>query len=110
MGLTSDLRLHNHEGPLPASIREDLALVLADPQQYWGDMYSYVLRADHDGLTLWKAVIAVDPTFPHTGPRFDAKGRMVQGWTKIPDQVTVARALKYAANLPRRYPSVKATQ
>ncbi len=38
-------------------------------------------------LTLWGAVRTVDETFPGTKAR---------GWERVPDQLTLARALRFA--------------
>ncbi len=48
------------------------------------------------GCTLWAAVICVDPTFPTRGPGDDEHGRR-RPWPRVPDQLTIVRAIRAAA-------------
>ena len=55
------------------------------------------------GMTLWQAIIAVDPDFPATGPssrRNPQSGRSVRisGWSKSPDENTLMAALRRATS------------
>ena len=101
--LVTDPRLSNLFGPLGPDIRARLQQVLDDPATHWDDAHSIILRADQPlARTLWQAVLAVDPTFPKTGPTSDRAGRRITDWARKPSQILIARALKYAAELPRR--------
>jgi hypothetical protein len=85
--------LDNGIGPIPIQpdIRARLRRVLLNPTRAtWLDAYGIVLRRRAlygVWLTLLEAVIAVDPSFPHTQP----------DWTTcVPDQLLIARSLRYA--------------
>lgn len=93
--LTENPRLTNIFGPLKPELRARLKAVLDDPASNWEDAYCIIVNGSK---TLWQYVIAVDPTFPKTGPVTDAKGRTVKSWDRYPDQLTIAKALRYAAN------------
>lgn len=96
--------MNNLFGPLAPEIRRRLRIAVEAPtEKSWDDAYSIVLRDGKGfglGLTLWQAVIAVDPTFPRQGPATDIEGNVVAGWPRVPDQFTIVRALKYASELP----------
>jgi hypothetical protein len=82
--------------PLTEDTRARLAAVLADPsQETWEDAHGIVI-APHPGfgLTLWQAVLAVDPSFPRTGPSYTT-GRWV-GWDRIPTTALLEQAINYA--------------
>lgn len=94
--------LHNHFGPLPAPIRPRLRRVLLDPShESWEGAYNVMLRSDALGLSLWQAVEVVDPDFA------GAKRASRPGWLRVPDQLTIARALRYARELK---PPVRSTR
>ena len=83
--------LRNHFGPLQPSVQRRLRRVLLAPdQESWDDAYNIILRSDGLGLSLWQAVKAVDPDFAGT----KRAGRA--GWLRVPDQLTIARALRFA--------------
>lgn len=54
-------------GPLSDDARERLLAVIEMPcQETWQEAYSVIL--DGGMMTLWSAVLVVDPTFPDKGP------------------------------------------
>ncbi len=73
-------------------LRQRLRRVLEAPTpETWDAAYGIVLRVEPElTLTLWGAVRAVDETFPAT------KAARRGGWERVPDQLTLARALRYA--------------
>lgn len=80
----------NMFGHLTGEVRERLVAVLANPtQETWGNAYSIILNQG-TWTTLWQAVLAVDPTFPRTGPALG------EPWPRVPDYDTICRALQYA--------------
>jgi hypothetical protein len=86
----------NMFGPLQPEQRQRLEAVLRKPSaRTWDDAYSLIVGAD-GWTTLWQAWIAVDDDAPRTGKRTDQAGRVVEGWKRIPDQLTLYRALRYA--------------
>lgn len=88
--------LQDWQGPLPADAkRRVLALLKKPSQETWDDAFTILLQPPK--LTLWAAVQAVDPSYPRTSPRA-ANGRCL--WS-IPDQLTIARALRHARRAPR---------
>jgi hypothetical protein len=75
-------------GPLAPYERRRLGAVLAMPtQDTWGVAHTMIINRDL--LTLWEAVVAVDPTFP-------AQHKPGTRWPRIPDQLTLRRAMRYA--------------
>lgn len=98
MTLTTNPKLNNMYGTLKPEIVKRLQQVLDNPAKYWDDAHSIILRADRKWLTLWQAVIAVDPTFPKRGKATDQRGRVIEDWARKPDSVLIARAIRYAVN------------
>jgi hypothetical protein len=78
--------------PISASRRQALRRVLVNPTpKTWDDAYCIILRSEPGlRLTLWQAVKAVSPEFPGT------KAAGAGGFESVPDQLTLARALRYA--------------
>lgn len=91
--ITESPRLANIFGPLDAVQRRRLHEVLHDPVRYWDRDHGLLLRPT---LTLWQAILRVDPTFPRTGPVTDRHGRVVEDWPRYPDSVLIGRAIRYA--------------
>jgi hypothetical protein len=96
----------NSYGPTSKSyVHPKLQAVLRNPtHDTWNDAHG-VIVSPHGGMmgtTLWQAVMAVDPSFPRTGPVSDRSGKQIEGWKRIPDRVTIARALKHAATIKPR--------
>jgi hypothetical protein len=86
----------NMFGPLNDECRKRLEAVLRNPTaRTWDNAYSLIVGAD-GFMTLWQAWIAVDPLAPLTGKLTDQHGRVIEGWSRIPDQLTLYRALRYA--------------
>ena len=73
------------------------ALIYQPTEDTWEDAHSIVVGSD-GWMTLWQAVLAVDPTFPNVGPATDARGRQISRWARIPNQELLAAALKYATH------------
>jgi hypothetical protein len=89
--------LTNIFGKLQPEYRNKLKRLLLKPShKTWNDAFSIIVSGGGKFMTLWQAVIAVDPWFPRTGPREDFKGNLISGWEKIPDRKTIIQALRYA--------------
>lgn len=90
----------NMFGKLRPEYRTRLRAVLYHPtEETWDEAYSIILNPYVGmGLTLWQAVIAVDPSFPRVGPREDVRGRRVERWRRIPSQALLLAALQYATH------------
>ena len=79
----------NMRGQLTGEARERLIAVLADPnQETWEEAHSLILNGERH-VTLWQAVVWVDPSFPKSRP-------CGSEWERVPDYDTVARAIRYA--------------
>lgn len=77
----------NYLGPISKDTEDRLRAVLATPNQMtWNNAYSILIAP---GCSLWNAVIKVDPKFPKS--REDK-----EIWPQVPDQLTIARAIKFA--------------
>jgi 8-oxo-dGTP pyrophosphatase MutT (NUDIX family) len=89
--------LTNLFGRLQPEYRERLKAVLKRPtERTWDNAYSIIISGSGKWLTLWQAVLAVDPTFPRTGPATDQHGKKLDGWRKVPSRETLIAALRYA--------------
>ena len=97
----------NMFGALKPETKQRLEAVLDHPSsKTWEDAYSIVVNSKWVGseqggyprdLTLWQAVIAVDPSYARIGKSTDIHGNVVKDWAKIPDRLTLYRALRYAS-------------
>jgi hypothetical protein len=86
--------LANVLGPLTPEFKSRLRAVIENPtSETWERAYAILVRPD---MTLWRAVILVDPTFPTTGPG-GPRGRR-NPWLRVPDQLLLVRAIRYAAS------------
>jgi hypothetical protein len=90
----------NMFGKLAPVYRTRLRAVLYhSTEDTWNDAYSIILNPHVGmGLTLWQAVLAVDPSFPKVGPSTDSRGRVVKRWSRIPSQALLLAALQYATH------------
>lgn len=89
----------NHSGPLPPDMRQRLIEVINKPSiATWEAAHGIIIRTNPT-LTLWQAWIAIDPQAPRVGRRTDFEGNLLQEWQRIPDALSILRALKYAAGL-----------
>ncbi len=90
-------RCHNIFGNLAPDLRRRLEAVIENPNhETWDNAYSICISGF---TTLWQAVIAIDPTFPRTGPVEDRAGHRLKGWERVPDQLTLYRALRAKAGV-----------
>lgn len=88
-------------GPLSGEIRVRIMAVINDPcDETWDDAHTIILNRE-TWMTLWQAVIAVDPAFPRSGPvsrRVEGHSEPVSGWECIPDAETIIQAVRYATH------------
>lgn len=83
-------------GKLEPEMMERLKAVVANPtQETWDNAHGIILEPTGGlgGTTLWQAWLAVDPAAPRSKP-------LDGPWPRIPDQLTVVRAIRWAVNLP----------
>jgi hypothetical protein len=86
-------------GQLSGEVRARLVAAVNDPgEATWNDAHRIILNPSVGlGLTLWQAVIAVDPSFHDVrGPVTDAKGNIVRGWSRTPTAEMLIQAINYA--------------
>lgn len=83
--------------PLSADVRDRLAAVIARPDnETWEDAHGIILNGSVGlGLTLWQAVLAVDPSFPKRGPSY-THGHATGQWERIPSADLIRQAINYA--------------
>lgn len=92
------LMARNALGSFTPECRDRLQAVIDSPNENtWDDAYSIILNSG-EWTTLWQAVCAVDPTFPKRGKQTDVKGRVIQGWSRVPDRPTLRQAIAYATH------------
>lgn len=83
-------------GYLSEDCEQRLKAVLENPTlETWDDAHCIIIVGT-PLITLWQAVIAVDPTFPRVGPREDFEGNRLTTWNRVPDQLTLYRAIRHA--------------
>lgn len=76
-------------GHLTGEARDRMIAVLSNPtQETWDDAFGLIVNPN-GFLTLWRAVLAVDPTFP--------RSKNGDNWDRIPDYDTLWRAIRFAA-------------
>jgi len=87
----------NMFGKLKSGPRSKVMALIQNPsQKTWDNAHGVILNSQW--MTLWQAILAVDPTFPKEGKATDVKGRVIEGWPRVPDPDLVIRALKYATH------------
>jgi hypothetical protein len=96
----------NMFGVLGGSTRMRLMAVLSDPTpETWDDAYTILLNGDRL-VTLWQAVLAVDPGFasakaPVTrwvddDSELGGHSEPVSGWSRVPTAEIIQQAIGYA--------------
>jgi hypothetical protein len=89
----------NMFGALSGEVRARLVAAVDQPgEETWDDAHSIILNPDVGlGLTLWQAVIAVEPAFASVrGPVSDGKGNRISGWARTPSAEVISQAINYA--------------
>jgi 8-oxo-dGTP pyrophosphatase MutT (NUDIX family) len=87
--------LSNVWGKLPSDVRKKLIRVLKNPNnKTWSDACSLIINGK-TMMTLWQAVLKVDPWFPRSGPDITDKNEERQ-WEKIPTRRTLVEAMRLA--------------
>jgi len=86
-------------GKLGTDVRERLTAAIENPcNETWDDAHSIILNRE-SWTTLWQAVIAVDPSFPKTGPCHNTReGLPRDAWPCVPDAETIVQAVNYATH------------
>jgi hypothetical protein len=99
--------LHNVFGTLNRSMRHRLRQVIQNPRKYWDRDHGIILNATDKHLTLWQAVLRVDPSFPRVGPSSNSKGERLEDWQRYPTPELLRAAILYAAPTPLFGPAQK---
>ena len=80
----------NMFGHIKPEIKKRLEKVVDKPnQKNWEDSHCIIVNSKGRMLTLWQAVLAVDPFFVRSKP-LDAE------WPSIPTKETIVKAINYA--------------
>ena len=82
--------------PLSAESIKRIKRFLADPTaENWDDIHGIIISPGKgEVITIWNAVLALDPTFPRTGRATDLKGNVVKEWERVPTPLEVLRAIR----------------
>ena len=88
----------NMFGKLDPRVRTRIEAVVSNPcEQTWDDAYCVIIGSD-GWMTLWQAVVFVDPSYTGIGKVTDADGTITKPWAAIPDRRTLIKALEYATH------------
>jgi hypothetical protein len=88
----------NMFGSLKPEIKNRIRKLYTNPTATtWEDAHCIIVGHDRF-MTLWQAIIAVDPTFPRMGRATDQEGKVIDEWKRIPDQTLIRKALYYATH------------
>jgi len=63
----------------------------------WSKIAGIIING-HIWLTIWQAVIEVDPTFPRIGRSVDLTGSVIREWSVIPSLEILKKALFYGTH------------
>lgn len=88
--------LASARGPLLPEAKAHVRAVIENPASATWERAAWLVLHP-TGITLWNAVCVVDATFPTKGPGRDARRRR-NSWPRVPDQLTLVRALRAATS------------
>jgi hypothetical protein len=81
--------------PIHPEAKKRIIRFLADPTvENWDDIYGIIISPKGTTVTIWNAVLALDPTFPRTGRVTDLKGNVIEEWERVPTPLQVLQAIK----------------
>lgn len=89
----------NMFGPLPPDVKRQIMAYIDNPTvEQWDEIFCYIINGNIRSGTLWAAVTSIDPTFPRSVPSPSGRKKRVPAniWPRIPDPLTVARAIRKA--------------
>ena len=89
-------RTQNPMGPMSADVRTRIEAYHDNPTPDGWDDIAPIIVCTRPMTTIWQAVRFVDHKFPATGRAYDAKGNMLEDWSRIPAAFTVLRAIDEA--------------
>jgi len=82
--------------PLTPDCRSRLFRAAENPTEpNWGSASGIIVGG---GLTLWQAIMDIDPTFPSVGPKHDANGTRTSSWSRVPTRALILAAIRYATH------------
>ena len=82
--------------PLTPDCRARLIRVAENPTEpNWDSAHGIIL---YGRLTLWQAIMAMDSTFPNTGPTSDSMGKRLSAWKRVPSRDLILAAIRYATH------------
>lgn len=88
--------LASARGPLLPEAKARGRAVIENPtSETWERAAWLVLHPT--GITLWNAVCVLEPTFPTKAPGNDKRGQR-RPWARVPDQLTIVRAIRAAVS------------
>lgn len=95
-----DLRFAtNMLGRLDKSLERRINRYVKHPTfEGWDDIHGIILNGTGTMLTVWNAVIAIDPTFPKVGRTTTIEGRIIKDWERIPTAEQIKDAVFYATH------------
>ncbi len=86
----------NLHGKLNAPIQDRLHRYFNNPtEEAWEDVHGIILNQE-SMMTVWQAMLELDPSFPRRGPSEELDGAQVRGWERIPTADEFSQAINFA--------------
>lgn len=87
------------------TIQRLIRLVRRPNVDNWEDAHGITLRVKPH-LTLWQAVMAIDPSFPNHGRSTEpGTERILREWERLPIPKTVVKAIEFACQQDKENPN-----
>jgi hypothetical protein len=96
MRLNLDLA-KNVFGNMPAEYKREIVRYCYKPTEKQWDIIAHYIVGGRNLVTLWQAVIAVNPGFPRTGRCYKGN-RIFKKWASIPAAEEIEQAINYATH------------
>jgi hypothetical protein len=76
----------NMFGRISPYIEKRIRKYIANPTfDNWDDIQGIIINPEGQMITIWRAMIEFDSTFPRTGRTEDFKGNIIKEWERIPE-------------------------
>jgi hypothetical protein len=84
-------------GKLSPQIQKRIKNYIKNPtNENWDDIHGIIVNPKGEMITIWNAVININPIFPRVGRREDYEGNIIDEWQMIPNPLQVLQAIRDA--------------